>query len=79
MWFGFRLSKELAAPIQALAQGTERVAKGDLSVRLEDQSSDEFGVLVHSFNKMAEDLGLSRQELTEAPSAFFTSKAVTSS
>lgn len=66
MWFGFRLAKELSAPILALAQGTQRIAKGDLSVRLEDTSQDEMGVLVRSFNSMAEDLEAMRQGLTEA-------------
>ncbi len=66
MWFGFRLAKELTAPIQALAEGTERIAKGDLAVRLEDTSSDELGVLVRSFNRMAADLEQSRANLTEA-------------
>lgn len=66
MWFGFRLSKELTAPIQGLAQGTERIAEGDLSVRLEDRSSDEFSVLVQSFNRMAEDLEQGQARLTEA-------------
>jgi two-component system nitrogen regulation sensor histidine kinase NtrY len=66
VWFGFRLAKELSAPVQALAAGTERVARGDLSVRLEDQSDDELGFLVQSFNRMTEDLSESRQNLTEA-------------
>jgi two-component system nitrogen regulation sensor histidine kinase NtrY len=56
MWFGIRLAKELSAPVQALADGTQRIARGDLSVRLVDQSSDELGFLVQSFNRMAEDL-----------------------
>ncbi len=55
-WFGFRLAKEITAPVQALAAGTERVARGDLSVRLEDRSDDEMGFLVRSFNRMTEDL-----------------------
>ncbi len=66
VWFGFRLAKERSAPVQALAAGTERVARGDLSVRLEDQSDDELGFLVQSFNRMTEDLSESRQNLTEA-------------
>ncbi len=66
MWFGFRLAKELAAPILALAEGTERISKGDLAVRLEDSSTDELGVLVQSFNRMAEDLEQSRARLTDA-------------
>lgn len=66
MWFGFRLAKELAAPILALAEGTERISRGDLAVRLEDTSTDELGVLVQSFNRMAEDLEQSRARLTDA-------------
>ncbi|NJB69366.1 two-component system nitrogen regulation sensor histidine kinase NtrY [Desulfobaculum xiamenense] len=66
IWFGMRLAKELSAPVQALADGTQRVARGDLTVRLEDSSSDELGFLVQSFNEMARDLQLSRAELTEA-------------
>lgn len=63
IWFGFRLAKELSAPVQALAAGTERVARGDLSVRLEDRSDDELGFLVQSFNRMTEDLRESRARL----------------
>lgn len=66
MWFGFRLAKELSAPVQALAAGTQRIAKGDLSVRLDDQSSDELGFLVKNFNRMVEDLEASRESLTRA-------------
>jgi len=66
MWFGFRLAKELSAPVQALAAGTQRIAKGDLSVRLEDRSSDELGFLVKNFNSMVEDLEASRESLTQA-------------
>ena len=66
IWFGFRLAKELSAPIQALAAGTERVAKGDLSVRLEDHSDDEMGSLVQSFNRMTEDLRDSQDRLEAA-------------
>jgi two-component system nitrogen regulation sensor histidine kinase NtrY len=66
VWFGFRLARELTAPIFALAVGTERIAKGDLSVRLNDTSQDEFGALIRSFNRMAEDLESSRHETTSA-------------
>ncbi len=66
VWFGFRLARELSAPIFALAAGTERIAKGDLSVRLNDSSQDEFGMLIRSFNHMAQDLETSRNETTDA-------------
>ncbi|BBD07305.1 sensor histidine kinase NtrY-like [Desulfovibrio ferrophilus] len=66
IWFGIRLAKEFSAPVQALAEGTQRVARGDLSVRLDDSASDELGFLVQSFNQMAEDLQQSRARLTKA-------------
>jgi two-component system, NtrC family, nitrogen regulation sensor histidine kinase NtrY len=65
-WFGFRLAKEISAPVQAMALGTERIAKGDLSVRLEDTSDDELGSLVRSFNRMAEDLEAGQTRLMNA-------------
>ncbi|BCS89160.1 sensor histidine kinase [Pseudodesulfovibrio sediminis] len=66
IWFGFRLAKELSAPVQALAAGTERIGRGDLSVRLEDRSDDELGFLVQSFNRMAEDLEQSQESVQQA-------------
>lgn len=66
VWFGFRLARELSAPIFALAAGTDRIAKGDLSVRLSDSSQDEFGMLIRSFNRMAQDLETARHETTSA-------------
>jgi PAS domain S-box len=65
-WFGFRLAKEISAPVQALAVGTERIAKGDLSVRLDDAGDDEFGSLMRSFNRMAEDLDAGQTRLMNA-------------
>jgi len=66
IWFGFKLAREISAPVQALAAGTQRIARGDLSVRLEDQSDDELGLLVRSFNNMAEDLEKSQESLRQA-------------
>lgn len=65
-WFGFRLAKEISLPVQALAAGTQRIARGDLSVRLVDDSRDELGLLVQSFNSMAADLEQSQNRLTLA-------------
>lgn len=66
VWFGFRLSKELTAPILALAHGTTRIAQGDLDFRLEDKGTDELGILVQFFNRMARDLQEGRANLTRA-------------
>ncbi|MFP4110874.1 MAG: sensor histidine kinase [Desulfonatronovibrio sp.] len=65
IWYGFKLSREISQPVMALAEGTQRIARGDLDVRLEDQADDELGQLVRSFNKMAMDLKNSQQDITE--------------
>ena len=65
IWYGFKLSREISQPVMALAEGTQKIARGDLEVRLQDQSDDELGLLVRSFNKMALDLKISRQNFTE--------------
>lgn len=40
-------------PLEALAEGTHRLAQGDLGTRVEVASRDEFGLLARSFNAMA--------------------------
>ena len=66
IWYGFRLSKEITAPLLALAEGTNRIARGDLNFRLEDKGADELAQLVESFNMMAEELSDNRESLTRA-------------
>lgn len=56
MWVGFRLSKQLTQPLMALMEGTERIAKGDLSIRFDDRGTDEVALLIQSFNRMTDDL-----------------------
>ncbi len=72
-WFGFRLAKELTGPVQELAEGTRRVAEGDLDFRLQVRSDDEIGMLVESFNRMTSDLKTSKAELTRANAELSTS------
>ena len=51
-------------PVRELAQGTRRVAQGDLESRLAVRSDDELGALAQSFNKMTGELASAREELT---------------
>ncbi len=64
MWLAFKIAKSLTAPVQLLVEGTERIARGDLAVRLDQESEDELGQLVSSFNRMATDLEASQSQLT---------------
>ena len=65
-WFGFHLARGITGPIQTLALATNRVAEGDLDVRLDVQNDDEIGLLVAAFNKMTSDLRLNQQEIDQA-------------
>jgi len=63
IWFGFYQAKSITIPIMELAEGTHRVAEGDLNVRIGFSADDEIGVLVESFNKMTQDLKAGREQL----------------
>ncbi|ACL02626.1 sensor histidine kinase [Desulfatibacillum aliphaticivorans] len=63
IWFGFHLAKTLTVPIAHLAEGTRRVAGGDLEFTLLKIADDEMGSLVDAFNKMTRDLRMSREQL----------------
>ena len=62
-WFGFYLAKGITIPIQQLAEGTERIASGDLDFHIDIAAKDEIGKLVSSFNKMTDDLKVSKDQL----------------
>ena len=63
IWFGFYLAKSITIPIMDLAEGTRRVAEGDLSFSISPVADDEIGTLVSSFNKMTRDLRFGREQL----------------
>ncbi len=52
-------------PVRKLTQGTHEITKGNLDHRIKVRSSDEIGDLADSFNRMSEELGRARDELTE--------------
>jgi two-component system nitrogen regulation sensor histidine kinase NtrY len=65
-WMGIYLARQITVPVQMLAEGTEKVAGGDLDVSLDYTSDDEFGTLVASFNRMTADLKAMKRNLEEA-------------
>ncbi len=56
IWTGSTLARRITGPIAALAESTRRLHSGDLSARVDVPASDELGVLVDSFNRMAAGL-----------------------
>ncbi|MEE4356400.1 MAG: ATP-binding protein [Desulfococcaceae bacterium] len=63
VWFGFYLAKSISIPIRELAEGTRRVAEGDLGFSIAQVGDDEIGSLVESFNRMTRDLRANREQL----------------
>ncbi|MBN2322013.1 MAG: HAMP domain-containing protein [Acidobacteria bacterium] len=55
-WFALYLAKRITGPIQALAEGAEAVAAGNLEYRVHSQAFDELASLVTAFNQMTGDL-----------------------
>jgi two-component system, NtrC family, nitrogen regulation sensor histidine kinase NtrY len=64
-WLALFLSKQVTVPIQALAEGTREISRGNFDHRINAQATDELGTLVKSFNRMTEQLGEGRQQINE--------------
>ena len=60
MWIATFLAKQVIVPIQALAEGTREVSTGNFNYQVPEQSQDELGVLIRSFNAMTTQLRDSR-------------------
>ena len=57
--------RRMVKPLRTLAEGTQELAAGNLSVRVAATSSDELGDLAHAFNEMAESLQRSHAEVLD--------------
>lgn len=53
---GYFLVKHITAPVSALHKASDRIAKGDLEVRVNINRQDELGELAAGFNSMTESL-----------------------
>ncbi len=62
-WVGLYTAKKITIPIEALAEGSRRVAAGDLGYRIHCMATDELEVLVNSFNEMTSQLEANRKEI----------------
>ena len=65
IWVALRVAAGITVPIGKLAEGTVEVARGNLDYRVEEQSQDEVGLLVESFNRMTADLKHSSERLRQ--------------
>lgn len=66
LWTAMYASKRITGPVVALADGTRTLAEGKLGHRINLKASDEFAVLIDSFNRMADEIESKRTALTRS-------------
>ena len=59
------LARRVTRPLRRLAEGTQRISKGDLDFKIETRSKDELGILGNSFNDMTSQLKDSKKKLQD--------------
>ena len=64
-WVALFLSKQVTVPIQALAEATREISRGNFEHQIDVQAQDDLGTLVRSFNRMTEQLGEGRRQINE--------------
>lgn len=65
-WLALYVARRITVPIQALAEATDRVARGDFSRPVEVTAEDELATLVNSFNQMSGQISENRERLEHA-------------
>jgi nitrogen fixation/metabolism regulation signal transduction histidine kinase len=63
MYTAEMLSQGISRPIHSLAQAMREIGAGDLDVRVNVKAKDEVGFLIDSFNRMADELKIGRENL----------------
>jgi PAS domain S-box-containing protein len=65
-WLALYVARGVTVPIQALAEATDRVARGDFTRPVEVVAEDELATLVSSFNQMSGQISENRERLERA-------------
>ncbi len=71
-WIAFYVARGLTAPIKALAEGADEIARGNLGHRVDVLAEDELALLVTTFNEMSAKLESNSIELSERRKYFET-------
>ncbi len=64
-WTAFYIARGLTVPLKALAEGADKIARGDLAHRVDVFAEDELALLVSTFNQMSAKLEENSLELLE--------------
>ena len=64
-WTAFYIARGFTVPLKALAEGADKIARGDLKHRVDVFAEDELALLVSTFNQMSAKLEQNSFELSE--------------
>lgn len=62
---GLIIANRVTQPVKQLTRGMRQVQKGDLTVRTDVNTNDEFGLMSHQFNKMIADINALMEQVKE--------------
>lgn len=65
MLLGYMLSREIVTPIIAIQESTKKIADGDYSINLQNDSQDEIGQLTTSINDLALDVSSAQESIDQ--------------
>ena len=68
-WIAIHLARGIATPIQALAEASNEVARGNLAHRVATVADDELALLAESFNQMTAQLAENRRSIEAGAAA----------
>lgn len=71
--FAFILGKRLSRPIEELVDVSKAISRGNYEIRFNERRNDEFGILMHSLNIMADGL-LHKETVEQAFSRYVSPK-----
>jgi len=56
IWFSRYIVRNLTTPLEQLVNASQKLASGNLNVKIKTNAPDEIGILIEEFNKMVEEL-----------------------
>lgn len=66
MLIGVISARNICVPLESLREKADAIARGDLTVEIDNQRSDEIGALCQTFEKMAQNLRETVQQMSKA-------------
>lgn len=76
-WLGMYLARGITTPISLLVNGASEITRGNLNVRIDYSSKDEFNTLITEFNRMVSDLKENRDKLNKKTIELKQGKSIT--